>query len=213
MTTRLSRGWCGSNRAPVEGYNFPSASKLWDDGQTLTKCLGCQQCVWSDSCGGLRVEAAVFDCMTYCRCSDPATGDNVCPRNSEHQVARLHEVGGVKLSGVAPAPSFAAPAFPPMVPMIYHSAARSRAPRSGCVALSLYEMFDKKDGSLRFTSRRALLDHFKLAESTAIILSGTDHDPSIERWWKLERREAVTRGLASLGVTLVTAPNYSAPQR
>jgi hypothetical protein len=61
----------------------------------------------------------------------------------------------------------------------------------------------------RFGTRSALLQRFRLADDTLIILNGTDHDPPLERWWKLEHRAAVTRNLARLGIDLVTTPNYS----
>jgi hypothetical protein len=96
-----------------------------------------------------------------------------------------------------------------MVPMIYHSSARSRAPSVAIVALSLYELFNKRDGTLRFATRRDLLEHFKLGAETAVILSGTDRDPSLERWWRLAQRKSVAHALAELGIVLVTAPNYS----
>lgn len=198
-----------NNRAPVEKFQFPNSRKLWHDGTASTESLGCQQCAYRDQCGGLQVEAGVFDCLTYCRCTDPATCDNVCPRNLTHMVARSQEVGGFDLGRVRAAPRMKLPVLPLVAPMIYHSAARSRPPRTATVALSLYELFSKKDGTLRFASRGALLDHFKLSENTSVILSGTDRDPSIERWWKLPDREAVTRGLARLGVSLISTPNFS----
>ena len=51
---------------------------------------------------------------------------------------------------------------------------------------------------------------FAIAPEAAVILTGTDRDAPIERWWSLgpQRREAI-RALRALGVTFVTTPNYS----
>jgi hypothetical protein len=197
-----------SRTAPLEKFQFPAAATHWH-GADLTKSLGCQKCFFHDVCGGLQVEAAIFDCMTYCRCTDKTTCDNVCPRNAGHQVARMHEVKGLEFGNVSAAAPVVVPDLPLIVPMIFHSYSRSRPPFTKTVALSLYEMFDKKTGSIRFANRRALLDHFKLADDAVIILSGTQEDFLIERWWGLANRERVTRDLIDLGVSMVTTPNYS----
>lgn len=198
-----------SRRHASERYGFADNAKLWHSGAHLTTCLGCQGCYYSDACGGLNVEAGIYDCLTFCRCTDPAKCDNVCPRNAAHQVARIHEIGGFELETVPSAPAVPDRVLPRVVSMIYHSAARSRPPLADVVALSLYEFVSKLDGSLRFATRRHMLEHFKLGEATRIVLSGTDHDPTIERWWRLENREEITRGLMGLGIELITTPNYS----
>ncbi|HEY6270450.1 MAG TPA: hypothetical protein VIX19_00475 [Terriglobales bacterium] len=43
-----------------------------------------------------------------------------------------------------------------------------------------------------------------------VVLTGTDTDPALERWWSLgpQRREAIC-ALRALGISLVTTPNYS----
>ncbi|MEP7246759.1 MAG: DUF4417 domain-containing protein [Gammaproteobacteria bacterium] len=198
-----------NKKHPPEKYGFSVSSSLWHDGTALTSCLGCQQCFYQESCGGLNVGAGIYDCLAFCRCEDPARCDNVCPRNAPHQVARIHEIGGLELDRVPPAACIAVRSLPHVVPMFYHSGTRARAPASEVVALSLYEFINKADGSLKFDSRREMLEHFQLADTTRIILSGTDHDPAIERWWRLENPEQVTQVLAQLGIELITSPNYS----
>ncbi len=120
------------------------------------------------------------------------------------------EVGGIlRLSNV---PRISAPphtSLPNMVPMIYHSAARTKAPAASTVALSLYEFVDKKTGTVRFQTRQDMLKYFKLGDDTRIILSGTDIDKSLERWWKLPNRGSVIKGIKNLGVGLITTPNFS----
>src|SRR5690348_8836995 len=106
-----------SNRPPEEKFQFRDSRKLWHDGE-VTRSLGCQKCTHIDTCGGLNVEAGVFDCLTYCRCADPSTCDNVCPRNLAHFVARSQEVGGFGLERVPPAPVLEPITLPRLVPRI-----------------------------------------------------------------------------------------------
>jgi len=127
----------------------------------------------------------------------------------EHFIARFQEIDGVSLDSVPVTPKLTEIALPSTIPMIYHSYGRTRAPSVAVVALSLYEFIDKRTGELRFKSREAILDRFKLADDVTLILSGTDDDLPLERWWRLPDRESVPRALKGLGVKLITTPNYS----
>ncbi len=198
-----------SNRyAASQKLHSTALHSHWNSGH-LTPSLGCQHCVYLDTCGTLQVRPGVFDCMTYCCCVDASSCDNVCPRNPAHLVAREREVGGFQLNDVQAAPPVKVPPLPLVVPLIYHGSSRVRPLSVGVAALSLFSMFNKRDGTLRFATRRHLLDHFKLANDTKIILSGTHEDSLLEAWWRLRDREAIIRGLRKLGIVLVTTPNYS----
>ncbi len=116
------------------------------------------------------------------------------------------EVAGFGLDNVPAAPLLETPNLPWVVPMLYHSAARSRAPTGTAVAMSLYEVIGKKTP---IATRQALLEKFKLSDDTTIILTGTDDDRPLERWWKAADRQPMLRTLAALGVKLVTTPNFS----
>lgn len=58
---------------------------------------------------------------------------------------------------------------------------------------------------------RLLCAAFGIARGTTIILTGTDRDPPLERWWQLGEagRRPIIHALAAAGVGLVTTPNYS----
>ena len=199
-----------SNQSPVEKFHFPNSRVLWHDKTVNPRSLGCQQCPHLEACGGLNVGTGVFNCLTYCRCTDYQTCDNVCPNNETHLVARSIEVQGIwTFKNVSIAPSLPKSAVPNMVPMIYHKSTRVRSPRTSTVALSLYGIVDKKSGNIRFSSRQHMLDHFILDEDTKIILSGTERDKCLERWWELLNREAVIQGIGRLGIQLITTPNFS----
>lgn len=198
-----------NSRAPVEKFHFPNSKTLWHDSSARPRSLGCQDCVYLASCGGLNVGSGIYDCRTYCRCTDPATCDNVCPNNGEHMVARSMEVGGFGLANVRRAPKLSKPALPLVVPMIFHNSARLKGPDVSTIALSLYEVIDKKAGASRFSTRQELLNHFKLRDHTDLILSGVDEDPPLERWWRLRDRQSVVRDLKRIGIRLITTPNFS----
>lgn len=199
-----------SNQPTAEKFHFPNSRALRHDRTVNPRSLGCQQCPHLEACGGLNVGTGVFNCLTYCRCADYQTCDNVCPNNQVHLVARSIEVKGLwTLEKVLKAPSFPRSKIPNMVTMVYHSSARTRAPRTSTVALSLYEIIDKKSGKIRFSTRQDILDYFILEEDTEIILSGTERDKCLERWWELQNREAVIQGIGRLGIQLITTPNFS----
>jgi hypothetical protein len=62
----------------------------------------------------------------------------------------------------------------------------------------------------RYTSAGGLAKAFGIGLDVPVILTGTAKDRPLERWWSLgaQRRDAI-RALRSLGVTLVTTPNFS----
>jgi hypothetical protein len=197
-----------SKRPPEETFLFPTRTSHWHD-QDLTPALGCQSCVFKEICGGLNVEAGIFDCRTYCRCADKATCDNVCPNNPRHYVSRRREVNGIEFENVKAAPPVAVPFMPLTVPMLFHASSLTRPPESSVVALSLYQMFNAKTGKIRFKTRKQLLAEFSLSDDAIIILSGVEEDRHIEKWWNLKDREGMTRALMKLGIALITSPNYS----
>jgi hypothetical protein len=96
------------------------------------------------------------------------------------------------------------------VPLIFHSAARAEFFDGPFAALTLAQMLTR-GGSCRFESEVQLRDHFLISANTQLVLSGTDNDPQLERWWKLGRtgRIDMARHLSAIGIKLVTTPNFS----
>jgi hypothetical protein len=66
-----------------------------------------------------------------------------------------------------------------------------------------------KDGKPKFSTRQSLLDYFELGAHTNIILSGTDKDAPLERWWGNRNSVELLRAIAKLEIQLITTPNYS----
>lgn len=182
--------------------------RLWHDGKRHSASLGCMVCPERQLCGGLSIGRALFSCLDFC-CGEPESCDVVC-RNHPEFAHRVWEIGGFALETVPRAPVLPAPKLPPVIPLMFHGKCREGSFAPAAVALSLYQMFNRRDGSLRFRSPEALCKAFGLGPETPIVLSGTEQDPPLERWWSLgDRRGELIRGLRAAGVVLVTTPNYS----
>ena len=183
-------------------------SRHWDDPSRNPQSLGCASCPDRKVCGGLYVRSAAFDCTSYC-CGKPASCDVVCRLNPNF-VHRMWEVGGFGLSRVVPSTTCSFPELPVSVPLIYGRAGRQGmfAPRA--VGLVLYQLINRSDGTPKFSCLSSLYSYFGIQQGTPIVLSGTDEDRPIERWWNLgERRRELLRWLTSLGIAAATTPNYS----
>jgi hypothetical protein len=182
---------------------------VWHVPERASSSLGCMVCPERHLCGGLRLTAAFFDCLQLC-CGKPDGCDRVC-RNHPDYADRVREVATFELGTVPRAPILAAPNLPRVVPVIYHRTARRAPPISETVALPLYSLFDRRSGLPRYASHASLCEAFGVKLGSTIVLTGTDRDPPLERWWELgeERRRTIIRAMKAAGIGLVTTPNYS----
>ena len=183
--------------------------RLWHQPEQPTQSLGCTVCPEKPICGGLRLKAAFFDCFRFC-CHQPDACDRVC-RNHPDYPDRVREVETFDLQNVPRAQAIAAPSLPPVVPVIYHRTGRSRPPVASTVALPLYSLFDRRSGSPLYASHEALCTAFGVRPGSTILLTGTDRDPPLERWWGLgkDSRSVIIRAMIEARTGLVTTPNYS----
>lgn len=183
--------------------------RLWHEPEQASSSLGCVACPERHLCGGLRLKAAFFDCLQFC-CGTPEGCDRVC-RNHPDYADRVREVGTFELGTVPHACLLAAPDLPRVVPVIYHRTARCAPPISETVALPLYSLFDRRTGLPRYASHETLCEAFGVKPHSTIVLTGTDRDPPLERWWEFgeERRRRLIQAMKAVGIGLVTTPNYS----
>lgn len=182
--------------------------RLWHDERRHTPCLGCWVCPERRLCGTLAVAAGIMSCLDLC-CGDPGSCDKPC-RNHHGYALRLREVGGFDLATVPRAPVLATAALPASVPVIFHGDSRAQLIGPAPVALPLYRMFMRRTGEIKFGTHEELCAEFGLVPGTPIVLTGTDKDPPLERWWGLQsRRREIVRALPSLGVVMSTTPNFS----
>lgn len=195
--------------APHAGRNPRREKRLWHDAAQNMPALGCSICRERDLCGGLQLKAAFYECLQFC-CGAPGSCDRVC-RNHPDFPDRVREVGTFVLDTVPRGPVLAAPDLPRVVPVIFHRTARAVPVSSETVALPLYRMFDRRSGTPRFTTPEALCETFAIQPATTIVLTGTDRDPPLERWWGLgeAQRRIIIRAMKAAGIGLVTTPNYS----
>lgn len=190
--------------------NLRREKALWHDGSRSALSLGCTACFARAICGGLQVSRPVFDCGAFC-CNKPDQCDSVCTNKPLEFAERVREVGGFDLSNVPRTAVLPTPPLPRLLPILYHKTKRT-APFAGsdAVCFPLYSVIRRHNGEARYLTREELSAGFAVAPSVPVILTGTAHDAALERWWSLgpERREAI-RALRSLGVSLVTTPNFS----
>lgn len=193
----------------IEARNRRRERKLWNR-PTLTPSLGCGTCPQLGICGGLQTRLGLFDCMGHC-CDKPAECSKVCRWKAQDFVQRVREIGGFDLGTTPRAPLIAAPGLPRVAPLIFHGQRRERLYTGPAVALSLQRLLHRATGEPKFGSESDLRAAFGLRPETKIVLTGTDQDPPLERWWAygVERRAAAIAALKTLGVSLVTTPNYS----
>jgi hypothetical protein len=159
-------------------------------------------------CGSLAVEAGLLSCLDLC-CGNPAKCEKPC-RNNPNYALRVREVGTFSLDNVPRAPLLSTPPLPYVVPILFHGDSRANLLGPEPVALPLYEMFTRRDGNLRYASHGELCNAFGLVSGTPIVLTGTDQDPPLERWWGYQsKRREIIRGLRQLGIVLTTTPNFS----
>jgi hypothetical protein len=186
----------------------PPDAALWHN-PALPLKLGCTRCPDLGICGGLRIEAPVFDCRSLCSCTQTGRCIGVCRSNAVTFIRRVREVGGFGFENV---PRHAALPFrldAGYVPIIYDGTSRRGRFDGGIVALPLLSLFNRISGGERFAKRAELVSHYKLAPRTRIILTGVAADATIEGWWGLRNRPRLIESLKALGILFVTAPNYS----
>jgi hypothetical protein len=188
--------------------NLRRERRLWHNERHLLS-VGCPTCPDKKVCGGLQVDRPLFDCLGFC-CQNPSDCDTVCRNKPDDFARRVREVYGFHFDNVPRAAVLHRPELPHVVPLVFHGNKRVGSFRAPAVCLPLYKVIQRNTGEARYANALDLTKGFGIAPGTPIMLTGTDNDRPLERWWSLgpQRREAI-RALRSLGISLVTTPNYS----
>jgi hypothetical protein len=172
--------------------------------------FGCLSCPALKSCGGLRIDAAAWNCVhKFCNCNNPAKCDVVCPSNAALFVARVREVQGLELTGIPAANHTSLEALPPVVPLFYHGSSRSQNALVDSVAVPLAKIFEQGSGRPRFRTRNELAKHFRFVIDAKLVIMGSDQDQPIERYWSRARANDIVEHIKALEPSLVTTPNFS----
>ena len=145
--------------------------------------------------------------MDYC-CGSPSDCDLVCPLAPQTFQNRIREIQGFDLNTIGRVQSLNTPNLPTVIPLIYHPYRRQRSLHAEAVALSLYQLYDRRTGLPKYSSREQLAAAFRLDASSTLVLTGTDCDKTIENWWK-KADDRLLRNFKLLGIDFVTTPNFS----
>lgn len=188
---------------------FRPAQRLLDEAVKNPPALGCLTCPDYGICGGLHIEAGVFDCTDLCACADPAKCDMVCRNNPDQFFDRYQEVVSFDLETIQRVSALPVPVLPAVVPLIPHKYSRQTVLPEPVVALSLYDLFHMRTGEPLVRTRAELRERFLIPEDAVLVVTGVDRDIKLEAWWGFEKRDALFAALRALDVALVTGPNYS----
>lgn len=197
-------------KEPNSARSLRRERRLWHDAGRNSPSLGCLRCPERALCGGICVAAPYFDCFTYC-CGNKDGCTSICRANPVLFARRLWEVGGLDLANVPRALLLTAPELPRVGTVLFHGKSRSEAAAPRMAALPLSTMFDRRDGSPRYDTSAHLRDAFRLTPETPVMLTGTEDDPPLERWWELgaAKRCELIGAMHAAGISFVTTPNYS----
>lgn len=180
---------------------------LWHQAGNEVK-LGCTKCPELGLCGGLSVDAPVFDCMEFC-CGSPATCERyACPKDPKRYSTLVNEVGGLELQPfrIRVARTRLLPNY---IPCLLDRGTLGGPLPLATVAISLYSVIDKQTGIAKFRSREEMLAHFKLQHTTRVVLSGSGKDRAVEPFWHFLEPKKTAQSLKKLRPALITTPNFS----
>lgn len=186
------------------------ARALHHDAEHFLRAPGCHGCIDRAICGGLHTATRLLDCTEHC-CGKPDSCDWVCRRNPRFKTY-MQAIGGLSLDNIRlTGAALPVAPLPPLVPLVYHSSRRATPLEIPAAAIKLAQLFDKRTGAPRFTTRAELSRRFALSPPTTLIVSGVDKDPVIERRWAIgqPQRLAVIEAMKAMGVAIVTSPNFT----
>jgi hypothetical protein len=184
-------------------------STFWDR-QTNALPFGCASCAELSRCGGIRMDAAAWNCLDrFCVCTDPNVCSTVCPRSPASFVARVREVNGFNLLNIASAQRIAVPRLQHVIPMLYHGCSRVTTLTTASVAIPLGKMFNQATGVPRFSARAAVASSFRFDEQARIVIIGVDFDQPLEHYWSRARANDIALALRAVEPAIVTTPNFS----
>ena len=182
---------------------------LTDDPDANPMALGCATCSLIETCGGLCVRESIVDCLDLC-CGQPSGCTRVCRNKTAAYVDQVREIGDFFLRSVPPAPALPITLNQEIIPLVYHGSSRAAALQNDIFALRLPDLVNYATGELRFKTREQLRAVFRISADAEIMLTGVNQDARIEPWWALaDKRIPIIKQLVSLGIKLVTVPNFS----
>lgn len=176
----------------------------------------CKECYFFSDCGGYQAERSLATCFVETCCdytgADKTKCNAICPHKSDFP-DWVSEVGGLRFDKP---PQFTQPPLdlPMYVPMIDHKASRKVAFDWPVVAVDTYKAVRlRRQNGTRYSTvaetPEGLRDHFRIHESSKVILRGIAKDPPLERWWENRLESNAPAQLARIGIHAAIAPNFS----
>lgn len=189
--------------------DFRPSHRLHDDAACNARALGCRGCPDFEHCGGLHIDAGIFDCADLCSCADRSKCDMVCRSKPHAFFERVIEVDGFDLATIRRVAGLALTPLPDLVPLIDHKYSRTKTLGEMVVAVPLYALFHMGSGEPLVRTRAELATRFLVPDDATVIASGVGRDVKVEAWWAFADRNRTMQTLRDLGIALVTVPNFS----
>ncbi len=173
----------------------------------------CASCPLLIPCGGHPLEIIrTIGCASFANGELPRDNNDMNPLDEDRYWRLWDDVDGLfdfSISKITPIVSLDLPVY---VPLLQHRYSRAAILSAEIVALHLHQIFRKySDGRYiaRFADAAQLRAYYRLRPDAKIILSGVAIDRRLETFWAAHRKYDVPGQLARLGITGVTAPNFS----
>lgn len=174
----------------------------------------CRECFVRDLCGGWMASGDDEPMFTCFEAFGNGRGLFIDPSNQRDFWQRLAEVRFFDPAHPAPFVPAALAEFPEYLPLVQGGVCFNRRLNLDFAALNLIEIFhgDKAQG-LSFGERELTAESLRaewgLRPDAKLLLSGVANDPELERLAGNYRARDIARKVAALGVTAVTAPNFT----
>ena len=165
--------------------------------------LGCQGCGFLEPCGG----TTDFDCYPNC-CGEPNRCRSACPRSDNFSLV-VQDGGGISIERNY-CIRHSEDDLPLYIPHVHSGSCRSQVLESPYVALTTFDLIAPKAKRL-FGTAAELREHFRVTASAKILLVSIAKDDRLEHFWRFAASRNLAVQLANLGVSHITAPNFSFP--
>ncbi len=165
--------------------------------------LGCERCPLLKPCGG----TTEFDCYANC-CGIPKNCTLACPR-ADNWVSVVQDAGGMTMRR-SYAIRHGLDNLPLYIPHVHHGYSRSGFLSSKWAALTTFDV-TAPDSDRRFNGPSDLRRYFRLSPDSEVLLLSIGKDNRLEHHWHYSESRELAKYLACLGVSHITAPNFSFP--
>lgn len=163
--------------------------------------LGCQGCEFLDACGG----TTDFDCYAAC-CGKHDSCTLACP-HADGFARVMQDGGGLEMKSRYLITQLA-DALPVYIPHIHNRSCRTSRLASRIAALTTFDVSAPKSET-HFASGLELRRAFGLPDDAQVVLLSVAKDNRLEHYWRYSEVRRLAQYLSTLGISHITAPNFS----